>query len=326
MKISFFILCALFSSIYISAQSISGRVVNTKGEGIPYVTIGVKGKNRGTYSFEDGTFKVDLTGVDQNDWISFSSVGYEALSIPIADMRDQIVLMDAVIPLQAIIVRPSNPKRFGLFKKKSSSDIAIDQPYNGAEVAVLIDLPPKDSLRINSLFINLVGSALDSIRIRARIYSVENERPKEMIHQSQIFSFPRQDGIVELTLSTELIIAGPVFLSFEWLVDKKMANKMSVQYEVKKELIDSLRRQYEGAVSIYNDKRVEVSDAEGNILQAFKLDRKSIERIKVSKKNIPQLKFKTANENTITVYRAYSLGKWYPYQQSLIAGLEGLKY
>lgn len=73
----------LFSS-QVKAQNtltITGKITNENGDGVPNATIRVKGANNQTISLQDGSYK--LSGVKGNDVLVFSSVGYLDQEIPV---------------------------------------------------------------------------------------------------------------------------------------------------------------------------------------------------------------------------------------------------
>ena len=65
-----------FFSSHLKAQNtltITGKITNDNGDGVPNATIRVKGANNQTISLQDGTYK--LSGVNGKDVLVFSSVG-----------------------------------------------------------------------------------------------------------------------------------------------------------------------------------------------------------------------------------------------------------
>lgn len=73
-----------FFSSQVKAQNtltITGKITNENGDGVPNATIRVKGANNQTISLQDGSYK--LSGVKGNDVLVFSSVGYLDQEIPV---------------------------------------------------------------------------------------------------------------------------------------------------------------------------------------------------------------------------------------------------
>ena len=95
-----------FDSFQLKAQNsltVTGKITDESGKGVPGVTIRVRGTNNQTTSLEDGTFKI--TGVKGNDILVFSSVGYQEQEIPVKNQSvinlsldiSQKILSDVVV-------------------------------------------------------------------------------------------------------------------------------------------------------------------------------------------------------------------------------------
>ncbi|PTB88223.1 hypothetical protein C9994_17970, partial [Marivirga lumbricoides] len=75
-----------------SQLSISGKVMDLKTESaIPFVNIGISGKNVGTISREDGSFDMIIKDYDSADSLSFSMVGYQPFSIAIKAINEDFL-------------------------------------------------------------------------------------------------------------------------------------------------------------------------------------------------------------------------------------------
>lgn len=306
----------------IKSQTFEGKIIDRQGNGIAFVSIGIPKKNIGTYSFEDGTFYLNLTSAISTDTILIKHLGYKSTALLVSELKKEIRLYEKPLELNEIIVKPLEVLRFGINKKKSASSIYLN-PYNGAEVAVMVEFPKKDTIILHSLFANLSSFNMHSFKIRGRIYSVKKQIPDLLLFESEVFSFPAHDGVVELKLRQNIQITNPVFISFEWLATKEEVKRISKAEEIRKAFVDSLNKQYDGVVIIYNNKKGTVSNEQGDIITSFKLKKKHSQKIRLLEKSTPRLKFKTTKSNKITMYRSYSHGEWYRYSQSLIAGIIG---
>ena len=82
MKTIALILLLLNLATLVEAQVINGIVFDSATQApLPYVHVGVRGKNLGTISRDDGTFRIDLTKAAFTDSLTFSSVGYRTQHI-----------------------------------------------------------------------------------------------------------------------------------------------------------------------------------------------------------------------------------------------------
>ena len=154
------------------------------------------------------------------------------------------------------------------------------------------------------------------------MYSVLEERPDSLIYQTHVLDSFVDEGLLEISLRRSIEVKGKIFIAFEWLVEKETARQILIHYQSKKSLIDSVRGLYGGSINIYNDKVLEVIDSNGNIKEKVKLSRSVSQQLKETKAQSPSLRFQTTKKKNLTYYRSHSLGKWYKYQQALIAGVE----
>ena len=85
----------LLTSLSIHCQSISSRVVDTKtNEGIPYATVQFS-EHRGIITNEEGRFSINLNpGLEQQDSIYISSMGYKKTAIPFKATLDSVIYIE----------------------------------------------------------------------------------------------------------------------------------------------------------------------------------------------------------------------------------------
>jgi TonB-linked SusC/RagA family outer membrane protein len=81
---------------------ITGRVTNEQGEALTDATVILKGKNRGVKTGKDGIFT--LSGVNENDILLISYLGYETLELPAKSNLKNIVLKVQVASLNEVVV------------------------------------------------------------------------------------------------------------------------------------------------------------------------------------------------------------------------------
>ncbi|NNL00769.1 MAG: carboxypeptidase-like regulatory domain-containing protein, partial [Eudoraea sp.] len=90
-----FIYAFLLTSLSIHCQSISSRVVDTKtNEGIPYATVQFS-EHRGIITNEEGRFSINLNpGLELQDSIYISSMGYKKTAIPFEATLDSVIYIE----------------------------------------------------------------------------------------------------------------------------------------------------------------------------------------------------------------------------------------
>ena len=110
------ILFVFILSLVISVQAqdgfvFSGRITGDDGTPVEYASIGVPGKNIGTFTATDGTFSL-LLPAGVSDTLHISHVSYEAVKIPAAllQQRDTVIAMQAK-GLSEVVIYNGKKKR-----------------------------------------------------------------------------------------------------------------------------------------------------------------------------------------------------------------------
>jgi hypothetical protein len=117
MKIKVFILALLLLPLVcpnIYSQSISGKVVNSKNEGIEYATIISKGSGKYSISSKEGSFSIHCPQDSGFVWVQFACLGYKEKKIKLykGEKDINIVLQEDISTLDEVLVRPSKYSRF----------------------------------------------------------------------------------------------------------------------------------------------------------------------------------------------------------------------
>ncbi len=102
----------LLVDINLYAGGISGIVVDEKGQPLPYSTIRVKNKRIAVLSDSIGHFNLKTNGIQINDTIAISYLGYKTKEIPLNElensMSEWIVLAPAPMILQEVMICPTD--------------------------------------------------------------------------------------------------------------------------------------------------------------------------------------------------------------------------
>jgi len=102
---------------------ISGSISDEEtGEPLPFATIGLKNKGRGTVTNTNGEFQLKLTPDCINDTLSISYLGFTGREIPVrqaAGSNFRILMKREFIPIPEIIIRTQSPQEI-IFKTVSS--------------------------------------------------------------------------------------------------------------------------------------------------------------------------------------------------------------
>src|SRR5688572_17256828 len=119
MKSIHVLVVVLLSVSFSFGQSLKGIVVDAEtGARLPYVNIGVKGKNMGVIAHDDGSFEIDLSKAVATDMLVFSMIGYESLTLGVGSVgtgHREVKLKKATYKLDEVVVtdKKKKPEKLG---------------------------------------------------------------------------------------------------------------------------------------------------------------------------------------------------------------------
>lgn len=213
-----FILYLLFLDTSVLGQNVTGQVIDTNTkEPIPYVNIGIIGKNIGTVSDAYGNFKLSVTDALASDSLRFSMVSYEAKTFAITDVRrfgipKSIALNERHIELREVIVSGEMASQItlGLARKHcypiplykgASSNLAFPQAGYRHEIGTRF--PNNELIYLDSIQINLAASNVDTLPLRLNIYEIKNETINNILAEPIYISLTKKEAesypIIDLT-------------------------------------------------------------------------------------------------------------------------------
>ncbi|MCX2738892.1 carboxypeptidase-like regulatory domain-containing protein [Pontibacter anaerobius] len=211
------------------AQSIKlqGRVLEqVSGKGLPYVNIGIRNKNLGTASDEQGKFILSFPQSLQHDTITFSAVGYEEVSVPVQELSQrqplEVKLLEKVNMLQEVVVQSRNLKtrKLGVTGRLP---VVWGNPehHEGKDVyefANFIAVKGRATELLSAHFY-LTSQKLDSALFRINLYKNNNGLPGErLVEKSIVQRLTTKDGWISINLQPYGIYTGDdFFLGIEYL-------------------------------------------------------------------------------------------------------------
>lgn len=226
---------------YSQIKSINGRVVSGN-EGVPYATIGIKGKNIGTVADEHGRFKIDLKIDDispEQDKVVFSCVGFLDLVLDFKTLKDNSQLMvnlvknDIALNEVAITPRKVKQKRFGktgtalltsttIFTRGEEINDAL-----GREIGMVLKIDESSWIKDFNVFVT--GNQFKKVKFRLQFYDMEGERPV-LIPMSKdiIFDVDVRKGWVNVDLKPyNIFIEGKekVGVTMQWINSEPLDEK-----------------------------------------------------------------------------------------------------
>lgn len=153
-------------------------IVKAKQSGtlIPYASIIFADKPSGTYTNEDGSFKLNVTS---GQALNFSALGYRKVTLTATEIKAMdyvITLEEDPTGLSAITVTARKTKgkskveTFGYHRAQKKSRLSTKTP--GFQPATLIENPRKTVGYVESIVLNVVSGGKS--RIRLHLYAAEN--------------------------------------------------------------------------------------------------------------------------------------------------------
>jgi|GEM_PF-5038339 len=198
-----------FSQIILSQTSITGKVLNKETkEHLIYSTIQIENKSKGTYTNEQGNFKLDTTGYG-NKKIIISHMGFVNDTMNIRNLKDinTIELMPKINQLDEIVINSFNKKinankKQNWFWNKKRERKYLVTPARGTTYGVLIDKPNEIFGSIEIYYLKQKSGTLNKIRIHFYKSAQNGEPTKERIFKNDlIFELPYNSKKLTIDLS-----------------------------------------------------------------------------------------------------------------------------
>lgn len=221
-------LCLLVSQGVQAQNILSGRVLDeTTNKALPYVNIGIAGKNVGTLSSADGAFSLTISAENLFERITFSAIGFENRTFTIDSLLQEkgdlvIRLSQKSIDLGEFIVESKGgfeDVTLGITSLGSSA-FATHDFRRGAQITQLISYRdyPMELIKIR-LHIN---SRYSPLSLRMRVFDVDKETGlpgNERLHTNVIHKVKkRKPGWVEVDVSDYgLWMEDDFFVSVEFI-------------------------------------------------------------------------------------------------------------
>ncbi|RIJ33469.1 carboxypeptidase-like regulatory domain-containing protein [Pontibacter oryzae] len=223
------LLLLFFLSIGVCGQAIKleGQVLTAQGQkALPYVNIGIRGKNVGTTTNAQGRFILVVPPENALDTLSFSAIGYQAHHMAIKQISPakpmQVKLQEKAVSLKEVLVRSHKLKRkkLGVTGRLplvwgSPENIENRDIY---EFANLIRVKAKPSELVSAHFY-LASTKLDSALFRINLYRVSDGLPGErLVEKSIVDRLSAKAGWVSIDLQPyALMLDEDFFLGIEYL-------------------------------------------------------------------------------------------------------------
>jgi hypothetical protein len=227
MRVKIFTLLALFFvSIAGFCQNFQGIVRDSKTQEVmPYANIGIRGKQIGSISDQQGFFTVDLANAKPEDILVISYVGYTSKEFQISklDLNKQYIveLTPSAQLLNEVVVRSKKDLVVLGNKGKSSRHTGWGDFTSSRGRAIGLLIPAYEvSIRVNSLFFHLNACEFDSVLVRINFFSQRGEQLIPLASQRKnIFQIIKQrKGWVEVRIVDYIVLDNTkAIVAIEWL-------------------------------------------------------------------------------------------------------------
>ena len=248
------LLVLFFLSISVSgfAQiALSGRVVRADNKSpIAFVNIGILDSDIGTISEEDGSFSILISERYLKARLMFSALGYHRISLSVDSAKNipnlTVLLEESMVQLKPVTVTGEQFNRKYLFGNGESEGgtVYADTITAGSAIALLIEnrgntmnlkYPRfKYPALVESVSVRVAKNTFKEFKIRVRFYSVDSLTGlpgKDLFNKSVVTTSRMKKGWLEIDLLKHYImIDGPFYLCFEWILDKKDRRYLHHQY------------------------------------------------------------------------------------------------
>jgi len=212
-------------------QPFSGVVIDSVSNmPLPYVNIGIIGKNVGTVSDSSGYFQIPLDSEYASDTIQFSLVGYAKRGFVVADFKRSVQagelkvwLKPQPILLKEIVVLFSGNSGKVLGNKPRSRMVNAGFVYNklGHELGAVFR-NTNNELIIDSVRLNIVKCNYDHVYLRLNVYKMAGDEIENALQKPYYISLTRSEVLKNPTFDLtdhHVTMTGDFLVSVELVKD-----------------------------------------------------------------------------------------------------------
>lgn len=221
------ILVVLGQATAAGAQSVQGHVADAAtGQAVPFVNIGVVGKDLGTVANEQGAYQLPFREALANDTVRVSSIGYRARLLTLRALQAQpnVALTAADVTLGEVQVQAKSLFRrtstLGHTTNSTGSVVHLNNKSLGAEVGTVISLKRKPTRLLTAHF-NVASNAVGPLVLRVNLYRLDRRgRPTDtkLLSHNLIVQSGITHGTLDVDLTREqLVVDENFFLALEWI-------------------------------------------------------------------------------------------------------------
>jgi pimeloyl-ACP methyl ester carboxylesterase len=214
----------------IGRKVLRGTITDKKSNlPLPYVNIGIPGKDIGTTSNTKGEFELSLMESNANDTLKISMIGYQSRVIYLKDVLTRqkqslnIELQEKSHELKEIVVTDKMLKTKVLGNKTESKFFGgkFASGDLGSEIAIRINIKGSPSY-LDIFTFNISYNSGDTATFRVNIYEIKNGLPdKNLLTENVLARINGQTGKINIDLSKyNTVVMDDFFIGLEWIEGK----------------------------------------------------------------------------------------------------------
>ena len=216
-----------------AAQPISGTLTDAAtSAGLPYVNIGVVGKDLGTVSTEQGRYQLQFREALANDTVRVSSLGYQTRLLTLRSLLAQpnVALVPGSVPLAEVQVQGRSVFRRALTLGNTTNSLTSNLNLNtkdlGSEIGTVIAIK-RHPTRVLTANFNVSYNKMGALTFRVNCYRLDAKgHPTEtkLLAHDVIVTSDIKTGTITVDLANErLVVEEDFFLALEWIKNKDAA-------------------------------------------------------------------------------------------------------
>ena len=208
---------------------LKGKISGKNTNKLEFVNIGIKNKNVGTISDENGFFTIYLPNENLEDSLTMSHVGYKELNIKIKSLiknnTSEFILEESTNELSEVIVLSNKKKEIKIGTKSYSSAVAgyvrVNNDKNKDIQEFAKEIHINKPTRISSLNIHLFNVKIKTAKFRINFYNIKNNLPFENISSKNIIlTHEIKSGWYKFVISDyDIKLDDSFFISLEYIPD-----------------------------------------------------------------------------------------------------------
>lgn len=210
MKRILFSLFFFYAAACYSQTIVKGRVVNERGEGVEYVSIGLKEDSVNTISDVSGNFSINVPHGRTNDLV-FSHVSYQMADVrhdKYADGNElTVVLKDKVVRLAEVVIDKGNePKKIVGRGVSALTEIGLRGRgrEDGKELGSAFK--SKKDCVISDIFLGFTTCTYNECTLSFNIYRVEGKRFTNILNKPLYYKVTQKNRRIHIVPEEDIVL------------------------------------------------------------------------------------------------------------------------